>query len=445
MPPITNPVAADDFTAEASPAVARSNRVADIMMSTTFQLICALLIGVPLPDILRKTYENLPDSVMSYDNSMIGTVAAVLFGYLIYRKVTSLPGTNALLNQLPGFIVSYLAVAALFFALRLDFSRQQFVISFLLVSGFFWVLTFVAVRVRRTTFGFVSVGKAETLTKLDYVNWIRFNSPQDADKVPHIPLVADFNAGLSPDWERYIAEAAISGRRVFNAKQLKESLEGQVEIENLSENSFGHLAPDSIYAPIKLYIDILQAIAILALVWPIMLIVALAIKIDSKGPAIFSQKRMGFRGIPFTVYKFRSMNVAAPGSKDLPPGVLDITRAGDQRITRVGHFIRKTRLDELPQLFNVLKGEMSWIGPRPETLNLSEWYETEIPFYRYRHIVRPGISGWAQIKQGHVTSVDDVREKLEYDFYYVRNFSIWLDILIVIQTVRVILTGHGSK
>lgn len=445
MPEMTAALAASRSFQADLPAKAGSNRVADLMMSTTFQLICALLIGVPLPDLLRRTYENLPDSVMSYDNSMIGTVAAVLFGYLIYRKVTSLPGTNALLNQLPGFIVSYLAVTALFFALRLDFSRQQFLMSFVFVSMFFWILTFVTVRVRRTTFGFVSGGKTEPLTRLDYVDWIRLDSPADADKVPHLPLVADFNhVGLSRDWERYIAEAAISGRRVFNAKQLKESLEGQVEIENLSENSFGHLAPDSIYAPIKLYIDLLQAIVALALLWPVMLIVAIAIRIDSKGPAIFCQKRMGFRGQPFMVYKFRSMNVTAP-DKDLPPGVLDITRAGDQRITRVGRFIRKTRLDELPQLFNVLKGDMSWIGPRPETLNLSEWYETEIPFYRYRHIVRPGITGWAQIKQGHVTSVDDVRTKLEYDFYYVRNFSIWLDILIVIQTMRVILTGHGSK
>lgn len=445
MPTMTTHVASSHLVAEASPAASRSNWAATMLMSTTFQLTCAILIGVPLPDILRKTFENLPDPILNYDNSMIGTVAAVLFGYLIYRKVTSLPGTNALLNQLPGFIISYLAVAALFFALRLDFSRQQFVISFLLVAGFFWVLTFVAARVRRPTFGFVSGGKAETLTSLSYVNWIRLDSPKDADKVPHLALVADFNhAGLSPAWERYIAEAAISGRRVFNAKQLKESLEGQVEIENLSENSFGHLAPDSIYAPIKFYVDILLAITALGLLWPIMLVVAIAIRIDSKGPAIFSQPRMGFRGRAFTVYKFRSMSVAAQ-AKPLPSGVLDITHVGDQRITRVGRFIRTTRLDELPQMFNVLKGEMSWIGPRPETLNLSEWYEKEIPFYRYRHIVRPGITGWAQIKQGHVTSVDDVREKLEYDFFYVRNFSVWLDILIFIQTIRVMLTGHGSK
>ena len=123
----------------------------------------------------------------------------------------------------------------------------------------------------------------------------------------------------------------------------------------------------------------------------------------------------------------------------------DMTRSDDDRITSVGRFIRKTRIDELPQLINILLGQMSLIGPRPETLNLSEWYEAEIPFYRYRHIVRPGITGWAQVKQGHVTSVDDVREKLEYDFYYVRNFSVWLDFLIVIQTLRVIFTGHGAK
>ena len=94
---------------------------------------------------------------------------------------------------------------------------------------------------------------------------------------------------------------------------------------------------------------------------------------------------------------------------------------------------------------NILLGQMSWIGPRPETIKLSEWYEREIPFYRYRHIVRPGITGWAQVKQGHVTSVNDVRRKLEYDFYYVKHFSLWTDVLIVIQTVKVMLTGFGAK
>jgi lipopolysaccharide/colanic/teichoic acid biosynthesis glycosyltransferase len=123
----------------------------------------------------------------------------------------------------------------------------------------------------------------------------------------------------------------------------------------------------------------------------------------------------------------------------------DKTLTDDERITRIGSFIRKTRIDELPQIFNILKGDMSWIGPRPETIRLSKWYEKEIPFYRYRHVVRPGISGWAQVKQGHVTEVDDIRLKLEYDMFYVRNFSLWLDLLITVKTVAVIFTGKGAR
>ena len=151
---------------------------------------------------------------------------------------------------------------------------------------------------------------------------------------------------------------------------------------------------------------------------------------------------MGFRGKTFTVYKFRSMRVQDESERDLHS---DKTLSDDDRITRIGRFIRKTRIDELPQVFNILKGDMSWIGPRPETLRLSKWYEEEIPFYRYRHIVRPGISGWAQVKQGHVTEVDDIRLKLEYDMYYVKHFSLWLDLLIAVKTVSVVFTGNGAK
>jgi lipopolysaccharide/colanic/teichoic acid biosynthesis glycosyltransferase len=106
---------------------------------------------------------------------------------------------------------------------------------------------------------------------------------------------------------------------------------------------------------------------------------------------------------------------------------------------------QRSRIDELPQLFNVLKGEMSWIGPRPEAIALSEWYEAELPFYSYRHIVRPGITGWAQINQGHVTNLDDIRAKLQYDFYYIKNFSYWLDLLIVFRTIVVMASGFGAR
>jgi lipopolysaccharide/colanic/teichoic acid biosynthesis glycosyltransferase len=123
----------------------------------------------------------------------------------------------------------------------------------------------------------------------------------------------------------------------------------------------------------------------------------------------------------------------------------DFTVEGDKRITRVGRFLRRHRIDELPQIINIIWGEMSWIGPRPEARSLAECYEREVPFYVYRHIVRPGISGWAQVHQGNVAAVDAARLKLEYDFYYIKHFSFWLDAVIVLKTVRAIATCFGSR
>ena len=173
------------------------------------------------------------------------------------------------------------------------------------------------------------------------------------------------------------------------------------------------------------------------------MLACIAIRLESAGPAIYRQQRMGFRGKPFTMYKLRSMHIGTEsGSADRDAA---ITRDNDRRVTRCGRFLRRYRIDELPQVFNILKGEMSWIGPRPEALALSAWYESELPFYRYRHIVRPGITGWAQVKLGHVAQVDQVMEKLHYDFYYIRNFSVWLDILIVASTIRTVIWGFGAK
>ena len=170
--------------------------------------------------------------------------------------------------------------------------------------------------------------------------------------------------------------------------------------------------------------------------------VALAIKLESPGPVFFRQRRRGYRGGTFKVVKFRTMSYRA----DFEAGREEMmTRPSDVRITRVGRFLRRTRIDELPQIWNVLMGEMSWIGPRPEALSLSEWYESELPFYAYRHIVRPGISGWAQVNQGHVTDLESVHEKLHYDFYYIKNFSVWLDLLILGKTIATVLSGQGAR
>nr|WP_272916526.1 sugar transferase [Qipengyuania pelagi] len=194
---------------------------------------------------------------------------------------------------------------------------------------------------------------------------------------------------------------------------------------------------------LKRSIDWLVALAMGVLLFPFLLLVGLLVRLDSPGPALFRQERIGYQGRPFTVYKFRTMKISASN----PSAVRDlaITRDRDNRITPIGRFLRKSRIDELPQILNVLKGEMSWIGPRPEASVLSQWYEAEIPFYRYRHVIRPGIAGWAQVCQGHVADVDDVRSKLHYDFYYIKQYSPWIDLLIVVRTIRTIITGFGAR
>jgi len=214
------------------------------------------------------------------------------------------------------------------------------------------------------------------------------------------------------------------------------------KLEPNAENTVRGLNRHAGSMKVKDVLDWIFALVGLVLFLPAGLLIAAAIKLDTPGPALFRQIRVGHRGALFTVYKFRTMAATTPLEDDHSAAM---TRAGDQRITRVGRFLRRSRLDEVPQLLNVLRGEMSWVGPRPEALVLSNWYETQLPFYRHRHIVRPGITGWAQVNQGHVVQVDDVREKLRYDLYYVENCSLRLDMLIVLRTVHTVLTGFGAR
>lgn len=408
-----------------------------------YQLGAGLLLGVFLPVLIRNNFERFPDTINSYDNSFFGTLVALLIGFMIFRKVSALPGASSFANIIPAFVTSYGIVVACFFILRLQYSRTQFATSFLLVVLCFMGIAYLLSRYRQAQFVLVTDKPLSRYRRIRGVDWLRAPDRITATRLRHLPLVVDFQSDMiDADWERYLAEEAIAGRLVYDRRQVVESLQGRVTIKHLSENSFGHLAPDSIYAPAKRYIDIVCAVIALSLLAPVLILIALAIRLDSRGPALFRQTRMGYRGKPFTVLKFRSMRELQADNRTRDT---DMTLSDDDRITRVGQFLRRTRLDELPQIVNILRGEMSWIGPRPETLRLSQWYEDELPFYRYRHIVRPGITGWAQVNQGHVTSVDDVREKLEYDFYYVKYFSLWTDILIAIKTIGVVLSGHGSK
>lgn len=192
----------------------------------------------------------------------------------------------------------------------------------------------------------------------------------------------------------------------------------------------------------KRIFDILASFILLALVWPILLLTTLAIWLDSgfKGPILYRQSRVGLNGIAFDVLKFRSMYTDAEQNGEAVWASKD-----DPRITRVGGVIRKTRIDELPQLMNVLRGDMSFVGPRPERPEFVEELIEDITFYDHRHRVKPGITGWAQLCYPYGASVDDSKEKLQYDLYYLKNHSILLDMIILLQTVEVVLIGDGAR
>jgi lipopolysaccharide/colanic/teichoic acid biosynthesis glycosyltransferase len=258
-------------------------------------------------------------------------------------------------------------------------------------------------------------------------------------------LVADLHYHHSPRWETMLAQAALAGIPVYHFRQVAEMQTGQVKITHLSENDLGSLIPNIAYMPLKRLIDVMGALLMLPFCLVGFAVIAILIKIDSPGAAFFIQERVGFRGQTFRMIKFRTMRDRDPVEEAGAQREDAMTRSDDDRITKIGRFLRKTRIDELPQIFNILKGEMSLIGPRPEARALAEWYEAELPFYSYRHIVRPGITGWAQVNQGHVTDVSDVLGKLRYDFYYIKNISLWLDVLVTLKTVRVIVTGLGAK
>ena len=239
-----------------------------------------------------------------------------------------------------------------------------------------------------------------------------------------------------------LLDAKLSGVQVTDAIEFHERETGKIELSLLSPSwmvfSSGFRFSQS-RDVIKRIFDILICLILLIFALPAMMLTAILVFLDDGAPVLFKQVRVGLNGKPFTLYKFRSMR------KDAEKDGAQWAQKNDSRITRVGNFIRNTRLDELPQIYNVLKGDMSFVGPRPERPEFVGDLASQIPYFEERHRVKPGLMGWAQLKYPYGASAEDAAQKLRYDLYYTKNHSIILDLLIVIQTVEVILLGKGVR
>ena len=411
---------------------------ARLFSSNRFVLGMALLLGVVLPEWLHPHVAWLGlwfAFTPGLEPSLLAAAAAILAAHLTLQQMGLLPLVTTRSLILPTFLVTFGAAALTLFAFRINASRYHIWTGFTLVLGWYFLVTVARGRLLKPHIGLFGVPHDFLGELPESIEWSVFEHPVHGEAIA--AMVVDPHACFDVEASRFIARLVLEGIPVYHRSHIEEALTGRVRFSSHADNNFGALLPSLVYIKLKRLFDIGFALLLLPLTALILLVAAIAIRFDSPGPVIFRQIRTGYRGRPFTCYKLRSMHTGHKG----PAYTLET----DPRVTRVGRILRQWRIDELPQIINILKGDMSWIGPRPEAVALALEYGEHIPFYEYRHAVRPGLSGWAAVHQGNVGQVGAARMKLEYDFYYIKYFSIWLDVLITLKTCQTLWSGFGAR
>ncbi len=290
--------------------------------------------------------------------------------------------------------------------------------------------------------GYISNNKSRA-TKYLIGNYDEMEKIIKENKVDLLVIVKDMQ---SPSFKKYLKrlfELKVNGLKVLSYEIFNEEIQKKIDASKIDEewllqsNGFDILN-DGMQKNMKRGADLVIATTLMILLSPVALIAAILIKLESKGPIIFKQVRIGENMVPFKVYKFRSMKIHDPKKYS------KYAQDNDNRVTKIGNFMRKTRIDELPQLFCILKGTMSFVGPRPEWDILAKEYEKQIPYYNLRHMIKPGLTGWAQVMYPYGENIEDTKRKLEYDLYYLKHQDLILDVLIILKTVKVILFGKGK-
>lgn len=413
----------------------------------SIRILIGWLIVCILPAVVLFWDYIVTDNILiTQVNSVIASSSAMILSLIGLERLTQFPGQKSMVTVLPTLLSVGLVVGIVLLVFRLPYSVYYLSASAVLGLLFCFVSQVYLRAVTRATIGYVPIGRCQDLLDITDVRWVELTpcfEPASHARMPFHAVVADLaDKGLSAEWEQLLAETALQGTPVYNVLQVRESLTGRLPIKHLYENNLGSLLPSQTYLLFKRLMDTAVIILTAPITIPIALMIAVALKWQGRhtgSTVLFTQQRIGQGGRWFTMYKFRSMLPCAESNG------AQMATTDDMRVTRFGRFIRQTRLDELPQFINVLKGDMSLIGPRPEQLDFVERFNETIPFYRYRHIVKPGISGWAQVMHGYASDEDETKIKLEHDFFYIKNFSLTLDLLIVIKTIQTMVTGFGAR
>ena len=383
-----------------------------------------------------------------------GPMVIVLLGGAVFSEFIGMKVLTMTVPR-PSYARAALVVIGTYMllAVYVSVTRPWYSLGFLAVTGGIWLGVILALRfvlrLRPWSESMVVVSVNQSvIDEIDSSPHASIRSVLDpqSDRVPEplnqsTGLVIDFGVSFSDKVGQFISSSLLTGTSVRGLTAVYEEHTGKLPLAHLAD---GWEIPQLVrrhrsYGPFKRILDLL--IVLLAIPASIVagLMAAVAVKVSSPGPMIYKQSRVGRAGKPFTLYKLRTMDV---NSESDGPRFASLD---DPRITPVGRYLRKLRLDELPQLWNVLRGDLSLVGPRPEQERFVGEFSEEIPFYSDRHLVRPGITGWAQVNFGYAETVDETREKLKYDLFYIKHMSVWMDLRILLRSVATVLTGSGSR
>lgn len=409
---------------------------------------------------LFSSYELMIRSIhLSINTSIYGMFILLIFSYYIFGIFTLREK-----YEFKEFLISFVLNGILFLILLIFNKKVDLLWIFILYTLFQNIIRYFLGKVFRKSKRVLILGKENEERKIkkllisdddySYLGYVNEESESLGNIKELKALVKKYQVSeviyLKEFEEIYLDEICslkLQGLKVVESDVFIQSVEGKVDVDKIDKRWFLHsrgfdVLHSTVEKRVKRFLDIFMALIVFIIGLPFMIITYILVKLDNPknfftNPAFFRQKRIGLGGEEFEIIKFRSMKIHDPKKHS------KYASEKDDRITFIGKFIRKTRLDELPQIINVLNGDMSFVGPRPEWNELGREYEKKINMYRLRYAVKPGLTGWAQVMYPYGASIEDAKKKLEYDIYYIKYQSFALDIIILFKTVKVVLFGKG--